>query len=171
MTKGCIIRENFSKGICMQNIFESFTHQMSQSVESGISLALHSKNSEVVPLHIVWGLLTNSDSLLLTILRKMNVEKSAIELEVKSYVERLPKSSSVTKESIRLSREAMESFQEAQALMVQQGDSYLSVDPWLLSVSKKSPIKDLFSKYFDISEFAKNIELIVGVKILDAKTR
>jgi len=47
----------------MNNIFEKLTNNMTQSIESAISLALHNKNQEVVVEHFLWGLLTNHDSI------------------------------------------------------------------------------------------------------------
>ena len=66
------------------NIMEKLTNQMQGAIESGISLALHNKNPEVDPLHVVWGLMTNTQSILNQALNKMNAEKAAIELEVKT---------------------------------------------------------------------------------------
>ena len=68
----------------MQNIFEKLTHQMTEMIESSISLALHNKNSEAEPIHFLWALLANSNSPLNQALIKMNVDKTAIELDVKS---------------------------------------------------------------------------------------
>ena len=105
------------------NILEKLTHQMSATIESGVSLALHNKNQEVHPLHLLWSLLTNTNSLLHQALNKMNIDKSAIELEVKSAVNRLPKASTVTKETIRLSQKTIQSLQEAEGVMSANGDS------------------------------------------------
>ena len=41
-------------------IFEKLTNQMQETIESGLSLALHNKNQEVEIIHILWGLLTNT---------------------------------------------------------------------------------------------------------------
>ena len=75
----------------MSNPLEKLTNQMIESVESGISLALHSKNNEVEPAHILWGLLTNSNSILNQVLNKNNIDRTALELEAKSFVDRFPK--------------------------------------------------------------------------------
>ena len=55
----------------MNTIFEKLTHQMTQTIESALSLGLHNKNNEVEPVHVLWALLTNSDSVLNQALRKM----------------------------------------------------------------------------------------------------
>jgi hypothetical protein len=39
----------------MKNIFEKLTHQMTEAIESAISLALHNKNSEVEMSHFFVG--------------------------------------------------------------------------------------------------------------------
>jgi ATP-dependent Clp protease ATP-binding subunit ClpB len=152
------------------NIFEKLTHQMTQTIESAVSLALHSKNSEVVPLHVVWALVTNSTSILNQLFNKMNVDKAAIELEIKSYVEKLPTSSNVTKDSIKISKLMVESLHVAQGLMSKSGDSFLAVDTWIVANLDTNPIKEIFSKYFDLVDLKKNFEAIRGGKTIDKQT-
>jgi len=152
------------------NIFERLTHQMTQTIESAVSLALHSKNSEVVPLHVVWALVTNSASILNQLFNKMNVDKSAIELEIKSYVGKLPTSSNVTKESVKISKQMVESLHLAEGLMSKSGDSFLAVDTWLVANLDSNPIKEIFSKYFDLVDLKKNFEAIRGGKTIDKQT-
>lgn len=104
----------------MNNIFEKLTHNMTQAIESSISLALHNKNQEVTPVHFLWALLANSDSVLNQMFNKMNVEKVAIELDVKSMAEKLPKSSSISKENIKLSREFVSTLESGAGLMTKK---------------------------------------------------
>ena len=152
------------------SILEKLTHQMSSSIESGLSLALHNKNQEVDPLHIVWALLTNTNSLLHQAFNKMNVDKASIELEVKSLVAKLPKVSSVTKESIRLSQKVVTSLQEAEGVMTANGDEYLSVDTWIIANISSDFIVNSMSKYIDLSELKKTLESIRGGKTIDSQS-
>jgi ATP-dependent Clp protease ATP-binding subunit ClpB len=152
------------------SILEKLTHQMSASLESALSLALHNKNPEVEPLHILWALLTNTSSLLNQALNKMNADKAAIELEVKSAVNRLPKVSSVTKETIRLSQNTISSLQQAEGVMAANGDSYLSVDAWIIANIDSSFFKETLGKYLDLTELKKTLEAIRGDKKIDSQT-
>ncbi len=154
----------------MNNIFEKLTNAMTEALESGVSLALHSQNQEVEPLHILWGQLTNTSSLLTQALNKMNVDKTALELEVKSRVESFPKVSTVTKENIKLSRNTAESFQKAEGLMVQNGDSYLSVDTWIIANLDNPQLKEPLGKFLDLSELKKTLEAIRGGQKIDSKS-
>ena len=154
----------------MKELFEKLTHQMTSALESGISLALHNKNSEVEIIHVIWGLLTNSNSILNQALNKMNIDKTAIELEVKSRADRLPKVSTVTKENIKISRNLAESLQNAEGLMNSIGDKYLAVDTWILANLENEPSKSIFSKFLDLLEFKKNIEAIRGNKKIESQS-
>ncbi len=152
------------------NIFEKLTHNLTEAIESSISLALHNQNQEVQSEHFLWGMLANSDSLLNQMLRKMNVDKVAMELDVKSLTEKLPKSSSVTKESIRLSKSFVESLERGAGVMAQQGDSFLAVDTYLLANLKSEPFSTIIAKYVDILELAKNIEAARGGATIDSQS-
>ncbi len=154
----------------MKQLFEKLTHQMTAALESGISLALHNKNSEVEKIHLLWALLTNSNSILNQALNKMNIDKAAIELDVKSQADRLPKVSTVTKENIKISRNLAESLQKAEGLMNSIGDSYLAVDTWILANLEDEPFKSIFSKYLDLLELKKNLEAIRGGKKIESQS-
>ncbi|MCF6243765.1 MAG: AAA family ATPase [Sulfurovum sp.] len=152
------------------NILEKLTNQMQGTIESGVSLALHNKNQEVEPVHLMWALLTNSGSILHQALNKMNVDKAAIELETKSIANKLPTVSSVTKESIKLGQNLVRTLQNAEGVMTANGDQYLAVDAWLLANADEPFIKDTMGKYVDISEFKKTLESIRGGKQIDSQS-
>jgi len=152
------------------SILEKLTHQMSASIESGVSLALHNKNQEVDPSHMIWALLTNSNSLLQQAFNKMNVDKAAIELEVKSVVNKLPTVSSVTKESIRLSQKLVSTLQTAEGVMTANGDQFLSVDAWIIANIDADFIKDTMGQYVDLQELKKTLESIRGGKTIDSQS-
>jgi len=140
------------------NIFEKLTHNMTEAIESSVSLALHNKNQEVSSLHFFWAMLTNSNSVLNQMFNKMNIDKTAIELDVRSMSEKLPKSSSVTKETIKLGREFVSSLENGAGLMTKNGDKFLAVDTYLLANLKNEPFASILKKYLDISELAKTVE-------------
>ncbi|MDY0403823.1 AAA family ATPase [Sulfurovum sp.] len=152
------------------SILEKLTNQMQSTIESGVSLALHNKNQEVEPIHLIWALLTNTQSILHQALNKMNADKAAIELEAKSQAKKLPAVSSVTKENIRLSANLVRTLQSAEGAMAAQGDQYLAVDIWLTANANESFMREVIGKYLDISEFKKTLEAIRGGKSIDSQS-
>ncbi|RLA78275.1 MAG: ATP-dependent chaperone ClpB, partial [Epsilonproteobacteria bacterium] len=149
-------------------IFEKLTNQMQETIESGLSLALHNKNQEVEIIHIIWGLLTNTSSVLNQLLNKLNIDKTAIELETKSIANKLPSVSSVTKESIVISRNVVTSLENAQGLMTSSGDTFLAVDTWIISNLSNKVFKDTIGKYIDLVEVKKELESIRGGATVDS---
>ncbi|EAJ0635773.1 AAA family ATPase [Campylobacter jejuni] len=154
----------------MANIQDFLTDNMLSNLESAASLAIHSKNNEVVPLHLLWALSVDSTSILNQILNKLNISKEALELEIKSRISKLATSSNVRRENIRFSNELINSLENAKGLMSANGDSYLSVDTWLISESQKSPIKEILAQFLDLREFQKELESLRAGRKIDSKT-
>ncbi|HEC1877357.1 TPA: AAA family ATPase [Campylobacter jejuni] len=154
----------------MANIQDFLTDNMLSNLESAASLAIHSKNTGVVPLHLLWALSVDSTSILNQILNKLNISKEALELEIKSRISKLATSSNVSRENIRFSNELINSLENAKGLMSANGDSYLSVDTWLISESQKSPIKEILAQFLDLREFQKELESLRAGRKIDSKT-
>jgi ATP-dependent Clp protease ATP-binding subunit ClpB len=143
---------------------------MTETLESAVSLALHNKNPEVDPLHIVWALLTNSSSVLNQVLNKMGVDKAAIELDVSSRAKRLPSASSVTKESIKIGANTVRSLQNAEGVMAANGDKFLSVDAWIVANLEEPFIKETIGRYLDLMELRKSLEAMRGGRSIESQT-
>ncbi|EAK8317801.1 AAA family ATPase [Campylobacter jejuni] len=154
----------------MANIQDFLTDNVLSNLESAVSLAIHSKNNEVVPLHLLWALSVDNASILNQILNKLNISKEALELEIKSRISKLATSSNVNRENIHFSNELINSLENAKGLMSANGDSYLSVDTWLISESQKSPIKEILAQFLDLREFQKELESLRAGRKIDSKT-
>ncbi|MCG3705320.1 AAA family ATPase [Aliarcobacter butzleri] len=152
------------------NIFEKMTNQLAETIDSSVALALHNKNQEVEVIHLLWALLTNTNSVLNQLLNKMNVNKAAIELEAKSNASKLPSVSSVTKENIKLSRNLLSSLQKAEGQMTSNGDKFIAIDTWLVSNFDNQTVKDVLGKYIDLKEAKKELEAMRAGKTIDSNS-
>ena len=61
------------------NIFEKMTNQLREALDSSFLLALHAKNQEITPLHLIWSLVVNHQSILNQAFNKMDFDKTALE--------------------------------------------------------------------------------------------
>lgn len=152
----------------MNNIFDKLTNQFTEAIDSSVALSLHNKNQEVEVLHLLWALLTNTNSVLNQLLNKMNTDKAALELEVKSLASKLPQVSSVTKENIKLSKGFLESLQKAQGVMAKNGDSYIAIDAWLVANLDNKSFKNSLGKYIDLYEAKKELETMRAGSTVDS---
>src|SRR5574344_1751871 len=149
------------------NIFEQMTNQLREAIDSGLNLALHNKNQEVEIVHILWALITNTNSVLNQFLNKMHVSKAAVELDAKSNTSRLPSSSSATTESLNIPRTLYQRFQKAAGQMSSLGDSYIAIDSWLIANFNNFIIKEILGKYIDLKEAKKELEAMRAGKTID----
>lgn len=154
----------------MNNIFEILTDQLTQTVESSLSLALHSKNIEVKPLHMLWAMSTDTSSILNQILNKFGVSNEALNLEIKSRISTLPTSSNVNRDNIKISLDLINSLDNAKGLMTKLGDSFIAIDTWILANLENDPIKQILGKFIDLNEFKKELEKLRAGQKIDSKT-
>ena len=154
----------------MANIFNELTSMSQDLIDSAISLAIGNKNPQVVPLHMLWALSADSNSLLNQILNKANVSKEALVLDIKSNADKLPQSSNVSKNNIQISNELIDSFERAKAVMIGIGDKFIAVDSWIIANLDSEPIRGILSKYIDLLEIKKELELMRGGKSIDTQT-
>jgi ATP-dependent chaperone ClpB len=141
-------------------LLEKLTNQLRESLEGAVSLATHGQNPEVAPLHLLWTQLTQNNSTLRQALNRLGAESTALELEVKSAAAKLPASSGIRRENIKIGRDLIDSLQKAEGLMQAQGDSFIAVDTWLLANLDR--FKSLLEKYLDIGELKKTLEAMRG---------
>ena len=150
------------------NIFEKLTNQLKENLDSAAALALHSQNQEIDVAHMFWAMLTNTQSILNQALNKLNIDKAPIELEARSVVDKLPKSSSVSKENLSISKGLSDALAQAQGEATRNGDSYIAVDSFIIANLAHQAFRDIFSKYLDSNELKKTLESIrAGTKIND----
>lgn len=154
------------------NIVEKLTNNFHDALDSSVALALNSKNQEITPRHLMYVLSLNSGSILNSALDLMGCDKAGISLELKSLVEKLPKSSSVSKDDIKFSREMMDSLNEAYGYASQNGDNFIALDCWIIAnVEKIADFRDIFKKYVDVKELIKTFQnMRNGEKISDKQS-
>ena len=153
----------------MRELHEILTDKMQMALDSAVSLAIHSKNSEVTNLHIFWGLVTDTSSVVNQIFNKFGINKTAVELEIKSKISNLPTSSNVNKENIKISQGVINALENSKGLMKSLGDSFIAVDTWILA-NLDGEIGEILAKFCDKNEFKKELEALRGGKSINSQT-
>ncbi|MGB6328069.1 MAG: AAA family ATPase [Halarcobacter sp.] len=152
----------------MNKLFEKLTNQVTETIDSSLALAMHNKNQEVEIIHLLWAMLTNTNSVLNQLLNKMNINKAAIELEAKSYAQKLPSVSSVTKENMKLSKNLIRSLEKAEGQAAKQGDKFIAIDSWLVANFDSKELKEVLGKYIDLREATKELEAMRAGSTIDS---
>ena len=98
------------------------------------------------------------------------MSKEALVLDIKSNADKLPQSSNVSKNNIQISNELIDSFERAKAVMIGMGDKFIAVDSWIIANLDSEPMRGILSKYIDLLEIKKELELMRGGKSIDTQT-
>ncbi len=138
------------------NLFEKMTDQLHETLDSAIALALHHKNAEVTPMHMLFAMLNNSQGILIQALQKMPVDIEALKLSVQSELNKFAKVSQISKQNIQLNQALIQSLENAQGLMAKRGDSFIATDAYLLA--NMNLFESVLKPYLDTKELQKTLE-------------
>lgn len=150
------------------NLFEKMTDQLHETLDSALALALHHKNAEVTPLHMLFVMLNNSQGILIQALQKMSVDIQALRLSVQSELNKLAKVSQINKQNIQLNQALIQSLENAQGLMARMGDSFIATDVYLLA--NMSLFESVLKPYLDTKELQKTLESLRKGATIQSKT-
>ncbi len=151
----------------MMNLFEKMTNQLQESLDSALALALHNKNAEITPLHMLFAMLNNSQGILIQALQKMSVDLQALRLSTQSELDKFAKVSQINKQDIQLSQALIQSFENAQGLSAKMGDLFVAVDVYLLA--NMSLFENVLKPYLDTKELQKTLEFLRKGAIIQDK--
>lgn len=140
------------------NLFEKMTDQLYETLDSALALALHHKNAEVTPMHMLFAMLNNSQGILIQALQKMSVDIQALRLSVQSELNKFAKVSQINKQNIQLNQALIQSLENAQGLMAKTGDSFIATDVYLLA--NMSLFESVLKPYLDTKELQKTLEAL-----------
>jgi len=113
--------------------FDKFTVKAQEALQAAQESASRSGQQQMEPLHILWALVAQGDGVVPPLLEKLGVAPTALARETEKQVDRLPKVSDVSQQSLsKASNEVLErAFTEAERLK----DEYVSTEHILLAIA------------------------------------
>ena len=151
------------------NIYEKLTDKNANYLNDAISLAMGFKNIEVQVTHFLYTQILDNDSLFNEVLRSMGLNSKDLEVKLKSEIEKLPKSSNITKDNIKLSNNMFDSLAKADAKAIKNSDSFIAVDTYLIANLKEDYFKNILSEFINLDEFTKNLKDLRKNKKISSK--
>ena len=113
--------------------FDKLTVKAQEALQAAQESASRSAQQQVEPLHVLWALVAQGDGVVPPLLEKLGSSPTALASEIEKQIERLPKVSDVSHQSLsRAANEALEkAFDEAGRLK----DEYVSTEHILLGIA------------------------------------
>ena len=112
----------------------NYTQKAIECIQNAQSLALSNDNQCVNPEHIAYSLVSQIDGLIPSIINNVGANKSTIQQELLSLIERLPKVKVANSEHLYVSTDTEKVLSFAKKLADNNGDQYVSVEHLTLSL-------------------------------------
>ncbi len=141
---------------------EKFTINASKRIEESQNLANKQKHNQILPLHLLFSILTSSDSIVKEILLELWIDLQILSSDIKKEIEKIPTIS--WNYQLSLSNELNNVFIEAENIANKNKDEFITEEHLILSLIKYSDTKtkDILSN-FGI-EYNKTNEIINSMR-------
>ena len=145
---------------------QKFTQKSIEAIQKAQSLAIENENSQIDQEHLLYALLTQENSLIKELLKKMNVKEEfekAIQREIKNKPSMHTNSRQM--EQVYIARDVDEALNAAENTAKNMKDEYVSVEHIMLGLMDKanSKLKELFRTFnIDKNSFLKVLSEVRG---------
>ncbi|NLL56856.1 MAG: ATP-dependent chaperone ClpB [Clostridiales bacterium] len=127
---------------------DKMTRKTIECLNKAQNMVINNKNSELMPEHIAYSLISDYDGLIPTLIKKCNANPDEILSALQKKINALPKVGSTNQGKIYISQGVNIIFSHAESLAKATGDSYLSVEHLMSAIFEKSnELNKLFALY------------------------
>ncbi|PIR78495.1 MAG: ATP-dependent chaperone ClpB [Candidatus Magasanikbacteria bacterium CG10_big_fil_rev_8_21_14_0_10_36_16] len=144
---------------------QNFTHKSQEAIQNAQNIAMQNGQTQIEPPHLFLSLLSQSEGVVVSIFKKLNVNIEQLKTEVQEMVNIIPKQTTEENRNIgqvTLGQAMIFILQNADNEAKKMHDDFISVEHLLLAfLTNKNPISDSLSRqkvqYQDILNVLKDI--------------
>ncbi len=114
--------------------FENYTNKSQEVIGSSQKQALDMSHHVIEPLHLLYAILTQKESMAMSIFSKIEISLNSIVETINMTLKQLPTVSGGEKQSPLLSNDSVRVFFGAETIAKDMKDSFISVEHILLSL-------------------------------------
>ncbi len=154
---------------------QNFTQKSQEALQHASNIAQKNGQPHVEPPHLFIALLEQTDGVVLSVLKKLNVNLTELTQETQSMIDELPKQFGAMgggMGQIMMGQAMMFILQNAQNESKKMGDDYISVEHLLLSfLTNKNPVSDALGKQgAQHADILKILATVRGSQKVDSPT-
>ncbi len=127
---------------------EKFTHKSQEAIKQAQEIALSKKQQQIDVWHLLSALISQKDSIVFTVLQKMEVDNEKLRVEIDGEMEKLPKVIGAVEGQIYVTQTAGVILSQAEKEMSQMSDEFVSTEHIFLAILKvNESAQNLLKKY------------------------
>ncbi len=125
------------------------TVKSQEALQSAKTIADSHKNQEISSLHLVRALVSDSDSVAVSILKKLGIDINAFSSKIDENIEKIPKveTSGSTSTQFYITKELDDVFKRAEEQMKLMEDEYVSVEHFFAAMSEKCDAASVYKEF------------------------
>jgi ATP-dependent Clp protease ATP-binding subunit ClpB len=149
--------------------FNKFTVKAQEAVQAALDLAANRNHQALEPEHMMRAMLQDSDSVAVTLLKKLGAQLAQLDGDIDRLLGRLPVVSGASVGGQYLSNTMKEAFDKAQKISTKMGDEYMSSEHILLTLvdANTEVAKALKSQGVTVDTLTKAIKEVRGTQKVD----
>lgn len=124
-----------------------FTHKSQEVIKEAQELALAKNQQQVDIFHLLDTLVAQDESIVPTILQKMEVDSVEIKNAIEKEIEKLPKISGAVDGQIYITQSAGKVLDQAEKEMTKMGDEFVSTEHIFLALLNDETVEEFLKKY------------------------
>jgi ATP-dependent Clp protease ATP-binding subunit ClpB len=131
---------------------QNFTNKSQEALQRAATISHENGQPHMEPPHLFLALLEQNEGVVVSVIKKLNIEVNSLKIEIQNLINMLPKQFGAMSPGgfgqILMGQAMMYILQGAQEESKKMGDEYISVEHLLLAFLKnKNPISEYLSKY------------------------
>jgi len=152
---------------------QNFTHKSQEAIQAAQEIAMMNGQPQVEPPHLFLALLEQEDGVVLSVLKKLNVNTPQVADEVQKLIDAIPKQGEMGMRpmgQVLLGQATMYVLQAAEQEARKMHDEYISVEHMLLAfLTNKNPVSDSLARQgAHYNDILKTLATIRGTQRVDS---
>ncbi|MFA7466588.1 MAG: Clp protease N-terminal domain-containing protein, partial [Parcubacteria group bacterium] len=124
-----------------------FTAKSQEAIRIAQDIAVGKNQQQVDTYHLLSALISQEDSIVFTVLKKIEINLDDFRKEIEEKIDRLPRIASPTEGQIYITQSVGMALEQAEKEMAKMGDEFVSTEHIFLAVLNSHELKDIFEKY------------------------
>ncbi|MDX9913549.1 MAG: Clp protease N-terminal domain-containing protein, partial [Candidatus Moranbacteria bacterium] len=146
-----------------------FTQKSQEALKGAQEIALGKNQQQIDALHLLSSLVSQKDSIVTTVLNKLEVEIDKLEIEIDKELDRLPKAQNYQGAQVYISQSVGKILDQAEREMQKMGDEFVSTEHLFLASIGEPSLNKLLTEYkIDYDEVLKILSKTRGNQKVDS---
>ncbi len=135
---------------------QNFTNKSQEAIQQAQNIAWQNNQQQIEPPHLFLSLLEQTDGVVVTIFKKMNIDLNQLQAQIQTLINLMPKINNLSEQTnhkgqVMLSGATLNILQRAEEESKKMHDEYISVEHLLLAfLNHSNPISDLLKQQYEV---------------------